>query len=158
MMPCAPRLETALELNDDSRKAVRSFPMSWKRFAFDALRLSRSLTLFCVCDKTPCDRHIFLALRLKGAVMRRFLFAVLALAVLSSILVAAPAVRTVAAVNTYQVTGPVMDVSNDKITVQKGKEKWELARDSNTKVTGTIAKGKTVTIRYRMIANDITVK
>jgi opacity protein-like surface antigen len=90
--------------------------------------------------------------------MKRFLFAVLALAVLSSILVAAPAVRTVAAVNTYQVTGPVVDVSNDKITVQKGKEMWELARDSNTKVTGAIAKGKTVTIRYRMIANDITVK
>ena len=90
--------------------------------------------------------------------MKRFLFAVLALAVLSSILVAAPAVRTVAAVNTYQVTGPVLEVSNDKITVQKGKEKWELARDANTKVTGTIAKGKTVTIHYRMIANDITVK
>jgi hypothetical protein len=90
--------------------------------------------------------------------MKRFLFTVLALAVLSSILVAAPAVRTVAAVNTYQVTGPVLDVSNDKITVQKGKDKWELARDSNTKVTGAIAKGKTVTIHYRMIANDITVK
>ena len=90
--------------------------------------------------------------------MKRFLFAVLALAVLSSILVAAPAVRTVAAVNTYQVTGPVLDVSNDKITVQKGKETWELARDASTKVTGTIAKGKTVTIRYRMIATDITVK
>ena len=90
--------------------------------------------------------------------MKRFLLVVLALAVLSSIVVAAPAVRSVAAVNTYQVTGPVLDVSNDKITVQKGKETWELARDSSTKVTGTIAKGKTVTIRYRMIANDITVK
>jgi hypothetical protein len=90
--------------------------------------------------------------------MKRFLFAVLALAVLSSILVAAPAVRTVAAVNTYQVTGPVLEVSNDKITVQKGKETWELARDANTKVTGTITKGTKVTIHYRMIANDITVK
>lgn len=90
--------------------------------------------------------------------MKRFVFAVLALAVLSSLLVAAPAVRTVAAVNTYQVTGPVLDVGNDKISVQKGKETWELARDSGTKVTGTIAKGKTVTIRYRMIATEITVK
>jgi hypothetical protein len=90
--------------------------------------------------------------------MRRFFLAVLAVAVLSSIVIAAPAVRTVAAVTTYQVTGPVLDVSNDKITVQKGKETWELARDASTKVTGAVAKGKTVTIRYRMIATDITVK
>jgi hypothetical protein len=33
----------------------------------------------------------------------------------------------------YQVTGPVLDVSDDVITVEKGKEKWEIGRDKNTK-------------------------
>ena len=92
--------------------------------------------------------------------MKRVVIALLAVAALSSLLLAAaaPAERKVAAVNTYQVTGPVVEVSADKITVKKGKDLWELSRDSATKVTGTIEKGKTVTIHYRMIANDITVK
>jgi len=89
--------------------------------------------------------------------MKHFVFVVLAFAALS-VLVAAPAERTVAAVNTYQVTGPVLEAGADRISVQKGKDTWELARDKDTKVTGTVAKGKTVTIRYRMIATEITVK
>jgi RNase P/RNase MRP subunit p29 len=90
--------------------------------------------------------------------MKRLVMVVLAVAVLCSLVAATPAVRNVAAVNTYQVTGPVVEVTSDTIVVMKGKDKWELARDANTKVTGTIEKGKTVTIHYRMIANDITVK
>ena len=31
--------------------------------------------------------------------------------------------------NTYQVTGPVLEVKGDIIVVQKGKDKWEIARD-----------------------------
>ena len=34
----------------------------------------------------------------------------------------------------YQVTGPVLEVSDSKIVVQKGKEKWEIARTPDTKV------------------------
>ena len=30
---------------------------------------------------------------------------------------------------TYQVTGPVLELTNDVITVQKGKDKWQIARD-----------------------------
>jgi hypothetical protein len=67
-------------------------------------------------------------------------------------------VATAAAVNSYQVTGPVLEVSADKIVVQKGKDKWELGRDANTKVSGNLAKGKRVTIKYRMVATDVTVK
>ena len=91
--------------------------------------------------------------------MRRFVFAVFAVLVLSSLLIAAPATRSVAAVKTYQVTGPVTDLGDDRLTVvNKDKESWEIARDKDTKVTGTIAKGKTVMIKYRMIATEITVK
>ena len=35
---------------------------------------------------------------------------------------------------TYQATGPVVEVRDDAIVVDKGKEgKWEIARDANTK-------------------------
>lgn len=63
-----------------------------------------------------------------------------------------------AAVKTYQVTGPVLAVTNDSITVQKGKDKWELARDASTKVKGDLKVGSKVTIEYRMIATDVDVK
>ena len=35
----------------------------------------------------------------------------------------------------YQVTGPVLEVKDNAIVVEKGKEKWEIARDKDTKVT-----------------------
>src|SRR3954471_14942747 len=58
----------------------------------------------------------------------------------------------------YQVTGPVLDVSPDKIVVEKNKEKWEIARDKDTKVTGDLKKGSRVTIQYRMTATSIEAK
>ena len=64
----------------------------------------------------------------------------------------------VPAVNTYQVTGPVLEVGTDKIVVQKGKDRWELARDASTKVNGDLKVGSKVTIEYRMTATTIDVK
>ncbi|MGE5304993.1 MAG: hypothetical protein ACM3TN_16905 [Alphaproteobacteria bacterium] len=58
----------------------------------------------------------------------------------------------------YQVTGPVLDVNNDVITVQKGTEKWEIGRDKNTKVDGDLKKSSRVTIKYKMTASSIEVK
>ena len=58
----------------------------------------------------------------------------------------------------YQVTGPVLDVTDSKIVVEKDKEKWEIARDKDTKVTGDLKKGSRVTVQYRMIANSVEVK
>ena len=63
-----------------------------------------------------------------------------------------------AAVKTYQVTGPVLEVRADALVVQKGTEKWEIARDANTKVTGDLKVGAKVTIEYRMTAASIEVK
>lgn len=63
-----------------------------------------------------------------------------------------------AATNTYQVTGPVLEVTADAITVQKGKEKWEIARTADTKVTGDLKKGDKVTVIYRMTAEAIEAK
>ncbi len=86
--------------------------------------------------------------------MKRLVGACLAAAV-GAVLVASLAV---AAGKTYQVTGPVLDVKDNLIVVQKGNEKWELERDASTKVTGDLKVGEKVTIEYRMIATSITVK
>jgi hypothetical protein len=61
-------------------------------------------------------------------------------------------------VSTYQVTGPVLEVKDDMIAVQKGKDRWELARDKDTKVTGDLKVGSKVTIQYRMTATSIDAK
>ncbi|MBS1112653.1 MAG: hypothetical protein H6Q92_415 [Nitrospirae bacterium] len=58
----------------------------------------------------------------------------------------------------YQVTGPVLEVKDNSITVQKGKEKWEIARDKDTKITGDLKAGSKVTIHYTMKATAVEVK
>ncbi len=63
-----------------------------------------------------------------------------------------------ATAKTYQVTGPVLEVSDTMITVQKGKDRWEVARDASTKITGDLKVGAKVTIEYRMTATTVEVK
>jgi hypothetical protein len=58
----------------------------------------------------------------------------------------------------YQVTGPVLDIKDDVITIQKGQDKWEIGRDKDTKVNGELKKGSKVTIQYKMTATSIEVK
>ncbi len=58
----------------------------------------------------------------------------------------------------YQVTGPVLEVTDTKIIVEKDKEKWEVARDKDTKGDKNIKKGDRVTIQYRMTATSIESK
>ncbi len=71
------------------------------------------------------------------------------------VLAAAPAF---AADKTYQVTGPIVDVTDTTITVEKGKEKWEIARTKDTKVTGDLKVGEKVMIQYTMTAVSIEAK
>ena len=59
---------------------------------------------------------------------------------------------------TYQVTGPVLEIKGDMIIVQKGDDKWELAKDATTKVAGELKVGSKVTIEYTMKAATIEVK
>jgi hypothetical protein len=63
-----------------------------------------------------------------------------------------------AADKAYQVTGPVLEVNDKSITVEKGKEKWQIARDKDTKVTGDLKVGAKVTIQYSMTATTVEVK
>ncbi|MBF0320141.1 MAG: hypothetical protein HQL01_10120 [Nitrospirae bacterium] len=60
--------------------------------------------------------------------------------------------------NSYQVTGPVLEVKGDVVTVQKGSDKWEIAVDKDTKTKGELKVGSKVTIVYKMNAVSIEVK
>ena len=63
-----------------------------------------------------------------------------------------------AGAKTYEVTGPVLEVNDSMIVVQKGKDRWEINRDANTKVTGDVKVGDKVTVYYTMTATDIEAK
>src|SRR5882724_5715474 len=63
-----------------------------------------------------------------------------------------------AGAKTYEVTGPVLEVNDSMIAVQKGKDRWEINRDANTKVTGDLKVGEKVTVTYTMSATDVEVK
>ena len=63
-----------------------------------------------------------------------------------------------AGAKTYEVTGPVLEVTESMIVVQKGKDRWEMNRDANTKVTGDVKVGDKVHVTYAMSASDIEVK
>jgi len=78
--------------------------------------------------------------------------------VLLALVVVIVALPACAALKTYQVTGPVLEVSADKIVVENNKERWEIARDAGTKVTGDLKVGSKVTIEYRMTATAVDVK
>jgi hypothetical protein len=71
---------------------------------------------------------------------------------------AALAAPALAADKAYQVTGPVVEVTSDTITVQKGKESWQIARTADTQVTGEPKKGDKVTVMYKMTATKIETK
>ena len=76
----------------------------------------------------------------------------LALLLSTSLALASPA-------KTYQVTGPVLEVRSDMIAVQKGNDRWEIARDTSTSMKGGTPKvGDKVLIEYRMSATSVEVK
>ncbi len=60
-----------------------------------------------------------------------------------------------ASAKSYQVTGPVLALTDSTITVQKGTEKWELNRDSATKLPDSVKVGSKVTIYYTMTAGEV---
>lgn len=85
------------------------------------------------------------------------LHALFASAVIVALLLVA-SVASAAEAKTYQVTGPVLEVTPTTITVQKGEDKWQIARTKDTKITGELKVGAKVTIQYRMVGVDVEVK
>jgi hypothetical protein len=86
-----------------------------------------------------------------GFMMKRILSMLAGALLLTSVAIAAEP-------KDYQVTGPVLNVTDDVITVEKGKEKWEIGRDKDTKIKGELKKGSRVTIHYKMTATNVDVK
>jgi len=68
------------------------------------------------------------------------------------------AVPAAEAAKTYQVTGPVLELNDKIIVVQKGEERWELARDAGTRIDGDLKVGSKVTVHYRMVAVKVESK
>ena len=81
---------------------------------------------------------------------KRIFILIIALALVAAI--------SFAATKTYQVTGPVLEVSPTMIAVKKGADRWEIMRDAGTKVMGDLKVGSKVTIEYRMTATTVNVK
>ena len=58
----------------------------------------------------------------------------------------------------YQVTGPVLSMTDTTITVQKGKEKWEINKGAATASAAGLKVGDKVTIHYTMTATTVEAK
>lgn len=93
--------------------------------------------------------------------MKRLLAFSAAMVLCGSVVFAADeAVSTAKAlkVSKYQVTGPVVEVTDTKIVIAKDDGKWEIAREAATKASGDVKVGDKVTVEYKMLAVEITVK
>ncbi len=58
----------------------------------------------------------------------------------------------------YQVTGPVLEVTDTMIAVKKGSDRWEIAKDASTKGAGDVKVGDKVTVHYTMTATEVEAK
>jgi uncharacterized cupredoxin-like copper-binding protein len=61
-------------------------------------------------------------------------------------------------VDDFQVTGTVSEMNDTSITVMKGKERFQIARDKDTKMTGDAKVGGKVTVHYKMYAISVESK
>ncbi len=62
---------------------------------------------------------------------------------------------------TYQVTGPILEMTDTMIVIEKtqGKnERWEIARDPSTKAKGEMKVGDKATITYTVTATEVEMK
>ena len=84
--------------------------------------------------------------------IRRYVLVLFVLGVLT------PTFALAKAPKKYQVTGKVLELTEDVIVVEKGDEKWEIGREAATKVDGKLAVGAKVTIYYTMTAATVEVK
>ncbi len=73
-----------------------------------------------------------------------------------SALLLSAAVAFAASPKTYQVTGPVTDVKDGLVTVQKGKESWQI--DASSVAPAGLKVGDKVTVTYVMTAKSVDVK
>jgi hypothetical protein len=61
-------------------------------------------------------------------------------------------------VDDFQVTGEVKEKTDTSITVMKGKERFQIAIDKDTKMTGDAKVGGKVTVHYKMYGVSVESK
>ncbi len=81
--------------------------------------------------------------------MKKILLLGVALGLATTNLIAADA-------KTYQVTGPVLEIADTYLVVQKGDDKWQIARGKSK--SAAVKVGDKVTVQYQMVAVDVEVK
>jgi LysM repeat protein len=89
--------------------------------------------------------------------MKELVSQLCATALVGSFLLAVSCLQA-ADVKSYQVTGPVLEITPAKIVVQKGDDKWEIARTAQSKVPADLKVGDKVTIYYTMTANEVEIE
>lgn len=77
---------------------------------------------------------------------------------LAAVVFAFAATAQAGSTKSYQVTGPVVEMTDNMIVVMKGKDRWEIARDASTKMQGDVKVGAKVTIMYTMTATEVDAK
>jgi hypothetical protein len=89
-------------------------------------------------------------------IRQKLLGAILGIALLTTV---ASAFAHDLKVDNFQVTGTVSAVDADSITVMKGKERFQIAKDKDTKMTPAEPKvGDKVTVQYKMYAASVETK
>ena len=68
--------------------------------------------------------------------------------ILIAIAAASLTLSSTAFAQTAHMTGKVIAVTSDKITVQKGKEVWDINLTASTEISGDKKVGSTVTVTY----------
>jgi hypothetical protein len=81
-----------------------------------------------------------------------------ALSLLAAVSLALSSAAFAASTKDYQVTGPILEVNDSMIAVQKGSDRWEIQLPPNTKGVAEVKVGDKVTIHYTMSATDVEKK
>ena len=80
-----------------------------------------------------------------------------ALSLLAAASLALSSAAFAAGAKTYEVTGPVLEVNDSMIVMEKGKDRWEIIATRTPKSQGRKV-GDKVHITYTMSATDVEVK
>jgi len=62
------------------------------------------------------------------------------------------------AAKSYQVTGPVLKLTDNLVVIEKSGSPWEIQRSGTPSASGELKVGEKVTLKYSMLATEIEVK
>ena len=78
--------------------------------------------------------------------------------IVAAVAIALCAAGAFAAQEEYQMTGPIIQVDDTKITLEKDKVTREFTRDASTTIKGDLKVGAKATVFYKLVAISAEVK